>query len=439
MTPQKTFLKYIRTLMYFSLRLRSPTDEMQPVHISSKEIDERFFPFPKFKRKEEIQKLIDTGELQVTTKKSFSKDGKEYSKFYYMALKPGGFDLNLMETKNIPEDSVTQTMLRNIQLVTLTKDAPSTDYMDLFLKYKQTHHRVFFTVDKFAGRVHTPISNFHREYRPNILIENEQTADLDVCTMQPLLLGNILFKQIGQNDFSTWIFEGKDIYLLLQDKANLSTRDEAKKKFFEILFNKPDKSLEALFGTANWITWINQYKSIEIKENPNLKFNKDGSRSFHNNLAWRLQTDEVTIMKKVWTELVEADIKFLSIHDSVMIKKKDLDQTYEIMTRVLAANFKYFKISGKGCDLTNDNTETKQSNQDGLKSLKTLLIELKNKVPINTAFTVDSITYPCFQNYIDTAFIELEADPKSKEVEMQIRTIYRIMHEAGHKEFAGKY
>ncbi|HTN00204.1 MAG TPA: hypothetical protein VL088_15715 [Pedobacter sp.] len=425
--------------MYFSLRLRSESDEMQPVHIKSKEIDERFFPFPKFKRKDEIQKLIDSGELITTTEKGFSKDGKEYNKYYYMALKGGGFDLNLMDTKNIPEDPVTQTMLRNIQLVSLSQDALSTDYFNLFLKYQTTHHRVFFTVDKFAGRVHTPISNFHRTHRPNILIENEQTTSLDVTTMQPLLLGKVLFTAIGKNDFTDWINAGKDIYLMLQDKANLSTRDEAKKKFFEILFNKPDNLLQELFGSSNWITWINQYKSKEIKENPNLKFNKDGTRSHHNNLAWRLQTDEVTIMRKIWTALVELNIPFLSVHDEIIIKKKDLDQTYTIMTAILSKEFEYFKISGKLEPQTNDILLIERFPLKQLDTLKTLLNEIIEKVPTNIPAIIDNESYPCFKTVVQMILKGWEYDPDSKYFQDRIREIYHIMHLNGFIQFANKY
>jgi hypothetical protein len=68
--------------------------------------------------------------------------------------------------------------------------------------------------------------------------------------MQPLLLDKILEKQIGINEYSEWINEGRDIYLYIQLKAKLDTRDKAKQRFFAIFFSYANKRLAEMFGNS---------------------------------------------------------------------------------------------------------------------------------------------------------------------------------------------
>lgn len=329
---QERFLKYVRTKMVFSLRFKGKKEGMQPVYVPMDEIDRRFFSFPKYDLKKEIQHLIEIGELSVL------KRGKAYT---YEALRPGGFDLNLLQAKPLPNNETIRQMLQNTKSVSLPEDAPSTPYFELFLKYKNVRPDLFFTVDDFCGRVHTPISNFHRTHRPNILLANEQTISLDIATMQPLLLGKILYDAIGSNEYSTWINQGKDIYIELQKKADLNNRDEAKKKFFEILFSKPSNALKDLFGVSEWINWINDYKQANVPANPHYKDKP------HSNLAWLLQSTEVKIMMQVWTKLVSLRIPFLSVHDEIIIQVSRANEAENIMREVLSKEFQYFKICGK--------------------------------------------------------------------------------------------
>lgn len=338
-TQQDKFITYVRTKQVFSLRYRGLNDEMQPIHISSKEVETRFFPFPKYNRKKEIYDLVKKGKLIVS-----DVNGR----FFYEVTTSGTIDFKMLQIKPLPDDEVYQTMLSTLKLVSLPQDAKSTDYFNLFLKYSATRPQLFFSVDGFAGRVHTPISNFHRTHRPFLLLNNEQTTSLDIATMQPLLLGKILFEQLGENEYSNWINEGKDIYMELQKKAGLHDREQAKKKFFEILFSIPSKALEILFGNSAWINWINEYKRLKITENPH---NKEKP---HSNLAWLLQSTEVKIMLKIWKKLSKENILFLSVHDEVIVKITDVEKTLQIMSKELSNQFAFFKIN---CDKLNSKTD----------------------------------------------------------------------------------
>jgi hypothetical protein len=260
----------------------------------------------------------------------------------YSALKPGAVNPYLLKPKAQELDSLTRTMRSNLRLTSLTEGAPLTDYFDVFLYLKETHIDLFFSIDCFAGRVHTPVSSFHREYRPNILLAGKPVASLDVTTMQPLLLGKILSAAIGENEYSHWINSGEDIYLKLKDKANLPDRDAAKKRFFEILFSRANNQLADMFGHADWIEWINAFKSQEMPFNPH------SHEKVHSNLAWLLQTTEVKIMRQVWQALKDNGIIFLSVHDEVLIQQADAGKAEQLFRQVLSREFPYFKLNSKG-------------------------------------------------------------------------------------------
>ena len=328
MNNAEIFVKYIRTKQFFKQRLKG--DEHNPltaVYINSEEIEQRFFPFPKYNKKAELTKLVQIGEIEINT------TGKAHS---YRVLNPGGIDISLLKRKAINYGIYTKQMRDNLQTVSLTPGAESTKYFDLFLKHRKNYIDYFFTVDEFSGRVHTPVSGLNKEYRVNLLINGQPTASLDVAQMQPTLLGKILQNEIGINEFSTWINEGKDIYNILQEKAGLPDRDAAKKYFFTIAFGKPDNALYVMFGAANWITWINDYKSRNEPRN--------NSDKVHSNLAWLLQTTEVKTMQKIWKLLVDAGIIFCSVHDEIIVKASDNYKAKELMSIVLSESFEHYQI-----------------------------------------------------------------------------------------------
>jgi hypothetical protein len=250
----------------------------------------------------------------------------------------------MLKTKGRELDALAIYMRDVLMKVSLIENSESTLYFNTFLMLKKTNIDLFFTIDDFSGRIHTPVSSFHRILRPNILINGEKTSSLDVVTMQPLLLGKILSDRIGKNDYSDWIESGEDIYITIQQKAQLPSRDDAKKRFFEILFSKPNEQLATMFGNANWIEWINDFKKKPFTPNPHtLEKN-------HSNLAWLLQTKEVEMMKKIWHELSSRKIKFLSVHDEIIVTWSDLPKAREVFDNILSAEFNYYKLNSKHPD-----------------------------------------------------------------------------------------
>jgi hypothetical protein len=336
---QNRFITYVRTKMFWQHRFKN-VDVLNHVFIPMKEIRESYFSEPT----KEIQQLVNNGLLDVKQKATTNQNFI----YTYKVLNAGGINISLLKPPQ-QEVSNTEKIMRGfLKLVSLKKDAPSTIYFDTFLMFNKTNVELFFRVDEFSKRVHTPVSSFHREFRQNILIGGKETTSIDVVTMQPLLLGKILQNEIGENEYSNWINSGVDIYLMLQKKAKLNTRDEAKKRFFEILFSKPNEELSTMFGNSNWIKWINNFKSLPFKSNPHT------IEKQHSNLAWLLQSTEVNLMQKIWKLFIENNIQFLSVHDEVIIKVIDYRKAKGIFESVMSLEFDYFKLSTKNKPVFNN-------------------------------------------------------------------------------------
>ena len=51
------------------------------------------------------------------------------------------------------------------------------------------------------------------------------------------------------------------------------------------------------------------------------------------------------MMKEIWEQLVARKIKFLSVHDEIIIKTKELAKAINIMHTILSKHFVFFKLS----------------------------------------------------------------------------------------------
>lgn len=335
---QLAFIVYVRTLQFLKTRLKG-SDEVFAIHIPQSEIIRRFFPFPKYTCKDEITKLIKNGLLELTEGISLKSGNKI---FYYKATQDGPIDLYLVKRKPIKIDSDLKKMIEYLQHVTIQPDIVDLPaYFEAFLNFNSECMLLFFTVDNFSGRIHTPVTSLKSVLRAKLLLYEEPTVGIDVVTMQPLLLGNILKQKIGSNEFTTWIESGEDIYSVLQLKSGLESREKAKKRFFEILFAPANNKMAELFGDAEWITWINLYKKQPELRNPHYTLKP------HSNLSWLLQSTEVTLMRKVWKALISNNIPFLSVHDEIIVKESNLKMAERVFRSNLNSEFPFFKLSIK--------------------------------------------------------------------------------------------
>jgi hypothetical protein len=352
-------LEYIKTSQFYKLRLRNETDSLEPIYITPSKINSLGG--------------FDLVNLYVNQNKLTADNN-----FYNVIDEDVKINLNLLERRPIPSEPLYQTMVNNLLGVSLDPLDPRTDYFDVFLEYRNQRVELFFTVDEFSGRVQTAITNFHRAYRPNLKLFNEPTIGLDVFQMQPTILGKILHYMVGDNEFSNHINQGTDVYVLLQKKLKLKDRDTAKKYMFKILFGYPDKNLSQIFGNANWIEWINEYKTNPDALNQKIKMDSKGHESYHNNLAFLLQTTEVAIMKDVWQSLADNNIPFLSVHDEVIVQKSRKTEALNLFNKALQKHFVKFHVSCKA-------DENKQLTAKQIDVLKTIVL------PLNCSFSIKEV------------------------------------------------
>lgn len=329
------FIIYVRTLQFVRTRLKN-VDESQGVFIPQEVIIKEYFPQPRFDFRSELNTLVRYEELEIT---EHLNPATGHHRKHYRALKAGAVDLYMLAPEPAKYGSNLLKMRDTLMKVSLPDDVYATEYFRAFLMHKHDLLDLFFRVDDFSGRVHTPITSLSKCFRDELLIDGCPTVGIDVKTMQPLLLGNILKKHIGINQFSNWIDTGVDVYVRLQELASLSTRDEAKKKFFEVLFAPANDELAATFGNSRWIEWINYYKRYEEPGNPHGKFKQ------YSNLAWLLQTEEVALMKRVWLQLIKHNIDFLSVHDEIIIKQRNAGLAYCIIKAELDKVFSYYRLN----------------------------------------------------------------------------------------------
>lgn len=248
-------------------------------------------------------------------------------------------NLSLVRPHGQPLTELHRWMLERVCETDLPSNVEITPYWKTFLRHREQLPELFMTVDKFANRVHTAVSGLSRDLRPHLLLRGQKTVSLDIFQCQPTLLGLILKQGVGENEFSNTIDRGEDVYLLLQSNAKLGSRNEAKKRFFQIVFGRVNDNLAQLIEPI-CADWINNYKSTYLPKNPK-------GDKLYNNLAWLLQNSEVQIMSEIWQRLAENGIPFLTVHDELIVCENDSDNVLTIMNEILKPQFKQIKITTK--------------------------------------------------------------------------------------------
>lgn len=385
-------MTYIRTLMIFELRFKGEASGLKPVHVPSATVQDMLGD----NYRTTLAGLVASGELAVYRKPL--PNGRH--KYYYEACRAGEVDFSLLPRKQLPTDATTMYMLECLKHATLPPTATPSAYWHAFRRWRDTRMDLFARYDGFGHRFHTPVTSTPRDTRPSLMLYGEPTASIDIVQSQPTILAHLLQTAIGDNEFSGWIGQGVDVYTMLQASAGLATRDEAKTAFFEIAFGKPSDKLAKTYGDAGWVRWINDIKRTPLKANPNTKYNKDGSTSHHNNLAMLLQRTEAAIMRKIWTALVEANIPFLTIHDEIAVRTKDLEASYKLMAGVIVEALPFAKISTKRATHTLITPKIGKPLSNGETVLYNQLNELYGQMPINTIATISGVDVLCIKRTI---------------------------------------
>lgn len=335
MTLEENFMAFLRTKMYFN-SITSYDKKVSENYSSVSYCDLKpFYPCAHTKIPALLKRLSQEGKIKFE-----AENPTKFQKYKIRVLTPGPICINSYFAKSRPpiiDNAVFQYMIGSLKLVSMEMGNYSSHFQ-IFLGFKQSYASHFFRVSKFSGRVFTPICCLKKDQRAAILLDGNETCSLDVATMQPLILARILLKKIGDNEFTQAIYNGADIYMLLKEKLSLKSRDEAKTKYYQLMYGKHDTSKQFPIG-GQWLQWINHIKCIKLVNNPNT-INKP-----HSNLSWMLQKSEVMIMTKVWEQLKDRNIPFLSIHDEIIVAKTQRLEAIQVLSSVLSVYFPYFKIN----------------------------------------------------------------------------------------------
>lgn len=198
----------------------------------------------------------------------------------------------------------------------------------------------FVSEDNFGNRFHSIITQLPKFIKSQgvIKLHKEDTIELDLHQSQPCILAHLLEEYDSSNDFTKKFRSEPDIYDFMWDRFSLSSRDGAKKMMFTMLFGKPhgktQDEFRLMFPKAARI--IKQIKTTRIPENP--------SKKLHSNMAFKLQRYESEMFREVWSALNTEKIRFLSVHDSVIVQQRNEARARLIMETVLSHYLTTFKI-----------------------------------------------------------------------------------------------
>jgi hypothetical protein len=238
--------------------------------------------------------------------------------------------LNTIEEKNM--DILTETQLaiyNNMEYFGIdidkadmlldNMDISSSEYISIKLSIDRIKNRdYFFNTDLKTGRVFHNYSNMKRELRSCLTIGNKTLVEVDIANSQPYFLAMLLkgdsldIKLYKELCISGKIYD----YLMVLFKRD---REYIKKQFLTLLFCKNH--------------WDFKLKSSFIEHFPNVyKFIEQQKFDDNSQLAIMLQKAEADIMIGVISaRLLSNDIKFITVHDSVMVSSDDIDNTVKIM------------------------------------------------------------------------------------------------------------
>lgn len=196
---------------------------------------------------------------------------------------------------------------------------------------------IFYHFDHY-GRMHSNFTILKSFIRKNcLLIDGEETAEIDIPNSQPLFLSKLITdiesKWVDKEEFllfSTLVKNG-NFYQFLIDNLKLKDKNDAKELTYKVLFgknhnnSKSDKKFVELFPT------IHHFIKLYKKEHGDYKILSHTLQKMESELIFK------GVIKKVM--LIDPDIKFVTVHDSIIVQKKHKQLTQMIFDSVMSDNF----------------------------------------------------------------------------------------------------
>lgn len=172
----------------------------------------------------------------------------------------------------------------------------------------------FVKVDFFGNRLHSPftrIPSFVREY----LFDSKGWNELDCNTFQLSLLAQLIKNEGVTSEIETIINSGKDIYEDYSEKLGLANRKLAKTECFHSIFSGVNSPALKRFKRVYPVSG----KMIDVIKRKNYTKNAASYKS----LCQLTQRLESKIFRVLWDFMADANIKFFTVHDSVVFVGKD--------------------------------------------------------------------------------------------------------------------
>lgn len=194
---------------------------------------------------------------------------------------------------------------------------------------------IFYHFDNY-GRLHTNFTILKSFIRKNcLLIDNEETVEIDIKNSQPLFLNKVLQENSNNVDalekefYMLLTYQG-NFYKFIQDKFQIKDKKTVKDLTYKVLFgknfkNKYDKIFSQLFPSI--------YEFIKV-----FKKNNGDYRV----LSYELQKYESNFLfNKVIRKIISTDpsIRIITCHDSLICKKSDKQKVSEIFLELLQKEF----------------------------------------------------------------------------------------------------
>ncbi len=189
-------------------------------------------------------------------------------------------------------------------------------------------HEYYFSTDSNTGRVFTNYTNLKREFRKFIHhASGERLVELDIKNSQPLFLAS-LYNQFSHSSNSLYsnLCEQGIIYDYMQAKIG-GSRDKVKTGFLTVLFSPKH--------------WDSKVKRVFQSDFPELlDYANHVKENRSNELALALQKCEADIvLNTVGSQLLQENISFLSVHDSLIVTQSQSEYVKNLMARKISEQY----------------------------------------------------------------------------------------------------
>jgi hypothetical protein len=174
------------------------------------------------------------------------------------------------------------------------------------------------------SRIYSSITNLNRKFRDHLLLDGQKLVKLDIKSCQPYILAK-LSKDKYMMDLCTC--KSKDFYSYMGNVLGIEDRDKAKKVVIGALFDREDRIYRRDVQNALQDHFPVAYAYLS-------KIKKNG----YNQLAIKLEQEEVLYMEKVWAILAKEKVRFLTIHDCLLVHKENVKHVEVVMKGVLKKN-----------------------------------------------------------------------------------------------------